>query len=77
MPMLTRFVPRFRSTFHCIGPACEEHCCQGWSIQIDKPTFRLYWFSDDERIRATARGCLQKTKSSNDDWGRVKLDEQG
>ncbi|MFQ1618483.1 flagellin lysine-N-methylase [Aeromonas veronii] len=77
MPMLTRFVPRFRSTFHCIGSACEEHCCQGWSIQIDKPTFRLYWFSDDERIRATARGCLQKTKSSNYDWGLVKLDEQG
>lgn len=77
MPMLTRFVPRFRSTFDCIGSACEEHCCQGWSIQIDKPTFRLYWFSDDERIRATARGCLQKTKSSNYDWGLVKLDEQG
>ncbi|BBR39476.1 flagellin lysine-N-methylase [Aeromonas allosaccharophila] len=77
MPMLTRLVPRFRSTFHCIGPACEEHCCQGWSIQIDKPTFRLYWFSDDERIRAMARGCLQKTKSSDDDWGRMKLDEQG
>ncbi|ENY71402.1 FliU-like protein [Aeromonas diversa CDC 2478-85] len=77
MPVITQFIPRFRSAFQCIGPSCEEHCCQGWTVQIDKATFRLYWFSDDERIRATARGSLEKVKKSDHDWGRVRLDSQG
>lgn len=28
--------------FHCVGTACEENCCQGWGISVDRPTFDRY-----------------------------------
>jgi lysine-N-methylase len=29
-------------TFLCIGPACEDTCCQGWNIPIDRTAFEKY-----------------------------------
>lgn len=26
---------KFMKRFSCIGPACEEHCCGGWRIDVD------------------------------------------
>ncbi len=37
-PMRASYGERFR----CIGPACEESCCQGWGITIDRATFDRY-----------------------------------
>ncbi|MGD0938385.1 MAG: flagellin lysine-N-methylase [Terracidiphilus sp.] len=28
--------------FRCIGSACEDTCCQGWSVPIDKASFERY-----------------------------------
>jgi lysine-N-methylase len=29
-------------SFRCIGSACEDTCCQGWSVPIDQQTFAKY-----------------------------------
>jgi lysine-N-methylase len=38
--------PRIRTTyvdrFQCIGPACEDTCCQGWGIPIDRAAYEKY-----------------------------------
>jgi lysine-N-methylase len=38
--------PRIRTTyvdrFQCIGPACEDTCCQGWGIPIDRVAYEKY-----------------------------------
>jgi lysine-N-methylase len=35
--------PRYLSRFHCIGPACEDHCCAGWrGVDVDPPTVEAY-----------------------------------
>ena len=35
--------PRYLARFHCIGSACEDHCCAGWGgIDIDPPTAEAY-----------------------------------
>lgn len=36
--LATRLVTEFR----CTGPACEDTCCAGWIIEVDKPTHKKY-----------------------------------
>ncbi len=35
-------VPKYMKTFKCIGGACEDNCCIGWDVDIDKVTFAKY-----------------------------------
>jgi lysine-N-methylase len=48
MPILHRtttlaaLVPRYVSRFSCIGPQCEDNCCSGWKVTLDKKTFKAY-----------------------------------
>lgn len=34
--------PKYLEKFHCIGPDCEQTCCTGWTIDLDKETFKRY-----------------------------------
>ena len=34
--------PDYAESFRCIGPACEDTCCQGWSVPIDQAAWEKY-----------------------------------
>lgn len=34
--------PEYTERFRCIGPECEDTCCVGWAVPIDKATFEKY-----------------------------------
>jgi lysine-N-methylase len=34
--------PEYAERFHCIGPACEDSCCEGWRVHIDRQTYERY-----------------------------------
>lgn len=34
--------PNYYDEFNCIANDCEEHCCAGWRVDIDKGTFNKY-----------------------------------
>lgn len=38
----TMLVPKYVTQFQCLGGACPDTCCAGWSISIDKETFQAY-----------------------------------
>ncbi|RXK32668.1 hypothetical protein BBD39_10260 [Arsenophonus endosymbiont of Bemisia tabaci Asia II 3] len=33
-------IPLFDKKFKCIGDQCLSHCCHGWTINIDKKTYK-------------------------------------
>ena len=38
-------LPRFSAhaeRFRCIGTACEDTCCRGWNVPIDRTTYKKY-----------------------------------
>lgn len=39
---LSALMPRFVERFRCIGPSCEDTCCSGWKIFVDKKTYKAY-----------------------------------
>ena len=34
--------PEYADRFRCIGPACEDSCCAGWQVDVDKVTYEKY-----------------------------------
>lgn len=39
---VTALMPRFVDRFRCIGSSCEDTCCAGWTIHVDKKTYKAY-----------------------------------
>lgn len=73
----TLITPRYYTDFHCIGDQCEDNCCHGWTISIDKKTYRHYVSHPDQLIQSTARQHIEKVKKSDAHWGTIRMDESG
>lgn len=43
---------RVLSSFSCLGDACEDTCCQRWSMQVDEQTVCLYRDKAPELLQA-------------------------
>ncbi|SHH43325.1 flagellin lysine-N-methylase [Clostridium grantii] len=70
--------PLYVQEFKCIGGSCEDTCCVGWDVDIDKTTFRQYYKVQDKDMKK----MFQKNVHNNDaycnadiDYGKVKLRE--
>jgi lysine-N-methylase len=64
---LTALVPRYAERFRCIGPACEDTCCAGWYIRIDKKTYKAYRQPNDPQQRDLLAYSVQRETQSSDD----------
>lgn len=65
--------------FKCIGGDCEDTCCQGWDIEMDKDTFDYYCESQDEEMQSMIEKSVFRNEdcTSNDlDYGIIKLNEK-
>lgn len=56
-------VPSYYENFKCIGTACEDTCCQGWSISIDRETFEKYEGCEDPVLRPLFKIAIEKSSS--------------
>ncbi len=68
--------PSYFEEFQCVGGTCEDSCCIGWDIEIDKKTFKLYHKVKDEYMKK----MFQKNVHNNCeftnpdiDYGKIKL----
>lgn len=43
--------PQYVGKFQCIGPTCEDNCCIGWRVPIDKDTYQHYRKCSDVQLR--------------------------
>ncbi|GAA0855971.1 hypothetical protein GCM10008916_03630 [Clostridium nitritogenes] len=74
--LIRKKYPKYLKEFKCIGGACEDSCCIGWDIDIDKITFRQYYKVKDQEMKK----MFQKNVHNNEycqapdvDYGKVKL----
>jgi lysine-N-methylase len=49
-PETLQIQPRYGSTFRCIGSECEDSCCHGMSVLIDKKTYETYQTFPEENL---------------------------
>ncbi|WP_367395565.1 flagellin lysine-N-methylase [Pantoea sp. Ep11b] len=69
--------PLFVSAFKCIGSKCRDHCCQGWDVNLDKPTVNRYLRSSIIEIKNLAADNIDVTRKSYSNWGVMKLNAAG
>src|SRR5579872_1594349 len=67
-PNLKLLQPGYFDAFHCIGGDCEDTCCVGWTVHVDKPTYDKYQNCSDPELGPSLRTLITiNEKSSNDD----------
>lgn len=59
MEKRTVLIPRYMHEFSCIGSACEDTCCSGWQITIDKKTYNKY---EEAHAREEKHSMIQHLK---------------
>ena len=79
MKKLTRIIsPSYVTGFKCIGGDCEDSCCIGWDIDIDKITFRKYFRTKDIQMKREFVKHVYKNEdcdSEEVDYGRARINE--
>jgi len=69
-------VPQYMKKFRCIGPACEDSCCLGWRVNIDRETYRKYKRSGDEELKPLFEKYVKRNRASTHtdaDYAKVVL----
>ncbi|GIU22973.1 flagellin lysine-N-methylase [Shewanella sp. MBTL60-007] len=67
--------PSFVTNFSCIGGECEDSCCYGWSIHIDKQSYKKTLAHSE--LKTLAKTALKKVKKSEQIWAQAVLNEEG
>lgn len=68
--------PSYIKEFSCIGGKCEDSCCIGWDIDIDRISFKKYFKTDNVEMRKMFQKNIHNNEyctSPDVDYGRVKL----
>lgn len=72
--------PEYMKKFQCIGTDCEETCCAGWHIGIDKDTYKKYRECPDKELRKQLKTCVTRVRTDNAsdaNYAKVRLKEDG
>lgn len=69
--------PSYSQKFRCLAEACDENCCNGWSIPIDQQTLERYRQNPTIKPFADALIILNTQSPSPADAARMPLTYQG
>jgi lysine-N-methylase len=51
LPQTPPLSAAYAQNFRCIGSACEDTCCQGWRVPVDRTTYEKYQKIPASRLR--------------------------
>jgi lysine-N-methylase len=61
----------YADKFKCIGPACEDTCCQGWSVPVDRNTWDKYQSLPRSSLRVLIDASVLRVPQGADDDASV------
>jgi lysine-N-methylase len=69
-------VPLYSQRFACIGSECEDTCCAGWRVTIDKTTYAAYKKSKNPQLSERLDNKVKRVRSQASDanYARMELD---
>lgn len=71
--------PKYMKDFNCIGSACEDSCCIGWQVHIDKHTYHDYKNVRDNDLKVLMKSAIKRNKQAKTDhaYGRIVMENSG
>ncbi len=75
----TGTTPDYLQTFECTGSACEDTCCFGWGVNIDKRTFSKYKELPDKKWKRSLTQHISRNKSETTfaSYAMIKMADSG
>jgi len=73
-------IPQYVSDFRCVGTSCVDTCCSGWTVHLDKETYKKYKSADLKRPALKLRSHIESTpegRRSTTAFGRIKMSVDG
>lgn len=72
-------VPQYMQQFSCIGSDCEDSCCIGWRVNIDKETYKKYKQSRDTELKSLFEKNVTRQRSggSSISYAKIKMGNEG
>lgn len=55
--------PGYSEGFRCIGPECEDSCCQGWAVPIDRAAYERYQALPASPLRVLLEENMVRTQN--------------
>lgn len=73
---INALLPRYVTRFACIGERCEDTCCAGWLITLDKPTFDAYQGTSHPELKPIFLKHVKPRDDADDNlhYGKITLD---
>jgi lysine-N-methylase len=74
-----RLQPHPYGAFRCIGADCEDTCCVGWAVNVDRSTYEAYQSCDDPDLGPSLHQLvtISAANSSDDNYARITLSGAG
>ena len=69
--------PRSYGRFRCTGSDCEDTCCEGWSVNIDRVTYEKYKGAPEQRVGNLALAELVEINpigTSSFNFAKIRMD---
>ena len=73
---LPRLEPSYYETFRCVGAVCEDTCCRGWRVPVDKETYEKYQACSHPGLGAKLHQLVNINPShvSDESYAEIRLD---
>lgn len=71
--------PSYFDKFQCIGSACEDTCCAGWKVSVDKESFNKYRKITSGPLAQELKTNISRERKTPSDmaYGKIKMDQNG
>ncbi|SFH70326.1 lysine-N-methylase [Tindallia magadiensis] len=71
--------PTYMKQFHCIGSACEDSCCIGWRVDLDKKTYLAYKNIQNQTLKPLMEKQVSRKHNQKSDksYGKIKMEKNG
>lgn len=66
-------VPQYMNEFKCIGSTCEDSCCFGWRVEIDKHTYKKYKKCQHKELKPLFDNNIKRIKSNSTSASFAKI----
>jgi lysine-N-methylase len=75
----TRLQPRSYRAFRCIGAECEDTCCIGWGVNVDRTTYETYQHCDDPELGSSLHELItiNPANGGDDNYAKIAISGEG
>jgi lysine-N-methylase len=67
-------IPDYMKSFQCIGSACEDSCCHGFGVEIDKLTYLKYAHTKEKELKPILNTILKLIDKNRTDMRYAYLE---